>query len=126
MASSSTILMDTAEFSIIRQLIDEADGGEILHLVNAKTVYIHSTAALDYKLPKVAAHGGAEADGGTWAPVDTTDAINIDMPTGEGLIEPTASQAGMISESMMPLFLQLAHGSTGAQATVYIYIIKRS
>ena len=124
MTSTSAILMDTAEFCIIKQVIAQSDGGEILHLVNAKTVYIHSTAALDYKLPKVEDQSG-EAGGRTWEPTDTTGAINIDMPTGEGLIEPTASQAGMISESMMPLFLQLAHGATGDAATVYIYIIKR-
>ena len=91
------------------------DAGEILHLSDALSLYVHSTTATVFTVP-------ACTDAGV--PIDSTDASAIDIPAGESVFNSTAAKAGVIPEGSVPLFMQLYNGS-GGESTNFIYIIKR-
>tara|TARA_R100000152_G_C6767581_1_gene192837 strand:+ start:494 stop:841 length:348 start_codon:yes stop_codon:yes gene_type:complete len=109
-----TIEKDNSQYTIIKTSIDNGEGCPPVWTTDARTVYIVSDKALDFKLPNW--------DDTNDKPIITTTE-NIDVPASENLFEPTATTAGVIPSHAMPPFFSLANTS-GATATVYIYILK--
>ena len=114
MATSHSILKETPRYTVVKQEVANNDGGTVLDLSTAKNVTILADGAVLLNVPQVDANG---------VPVDNTataDAINL--PANDMVEAPTASTAGRIGAGAMPLFLQIGNTS-GAERTVYIYII---
>ena len=114
MATTHAVIRENPRFTVIKQTVDHNDGGSILRLDMAKTLYVVADGAIIFNVPQVSAAGVPTDD------PSTADAV--ELPASEDIIAPTASTAGRISENCMPLFLQIGNTS-GATRTLYVYII---
>lgn len=114
MANSFTVLKDTPLSTIIEQVIDNGDLGEVLDLSHARVVYVHSDQAVLFRAPGVNASG---------APLDNDPDDKAIAATSSGdIVLPTTTTAGRIATNVMPAYLQIENTS-GSQATVKVLII---